>query len=180
LVRDYEAAKGQVATKEELEFVFDRWCLVARRFWRHTRDDYWAEFLEACYYARIGLEQDPVESALTRARKMPMPQVAGYTDERVRLLAAICREMRRLVSDNTFFLPTHKLGQLLGAHWSSVARWLVSLQILGVIRLAPGEVRRRGGNRCPRYHYGPPDSPTEITRHGVPCEKNANDDDKPF
>jgi len=62
--------------------------------------------------------------------------------------------MRRLVSDNTFFLPTRKLGQLLGAHWSSVARWLVSLQILGVIRLAPGEVRRRGGNRCPRYYYG--------------------------
>ena len=142
--------------------MFERWCLVAQRFWRHTRDDYWAEFLEACYYARIGLEQDPVESALTRARKMPMPQVAGYTDERVRLLAAICREMRRLVSDNTFFLPTHKLGQLLGAHWSSVARWLVSLQILGVIRLAPGEVRRRGGNRCPRYYYGAQPEDVEV------------------
>src|SRR5262249_482719 len=67
LVRDYEAAKGRPATKPELQFVFDRWCLVAQRFWRHPRDDYWAEFLEACYYARLGLNQDPIELALNRA-----------------------------------------------------------------------------------------------------------------
>ena len=66
--------------------------------------------------------------------------------------------MQRLVGNNSFFLPTRKLGQLLGAHWSSVGRWLISLETLGVIRLAPGEVRKRGGNRSPRYHYGPPES----------------------
>src|SRR5262249_32839492 len=155
LVRDYESAKGRPATKPELQFVFDRWCLVAQRFWRHPRDDYWAEFLEACYYARLGLNQDPIELALNRARTMPLPEVAGFTDERIRLLAAICREMQRLVGNSSFFLPTRKLGQLLGAHWSSVARWLVNLEVLGAIRLAPGEVQKRGGNRCPRYHYCP-------------------------
>jgi hypothetical protein len=145
-----------------LEFVFERWCLVAQRFWRHTRDDYWAEFLEACYYARIGLEQDPVELALTRARKMALPEVTGFTDERIRVLAAICREMQRLVGNSSFYLPTRKLGQLLGAHWSSVARWLVNLEFLEVIRLAPGEVRRRGGNRCPRYYYGAQPEDVEV------------------
>src|SRR5262249_15632659 len=122
LVRDYEARKGQVATKEELEFVFDRWCFIARRFWRHTRDDYWAEFLEACHNARMGLKHDPLELALSRARTMRLPEVTGFSSERVRLLAAICREMQQLVGDHPFFLPTRKLQRFLGAHWSTVAR----------------------------------------------------------
>jgi hypothetical protein len=94
---------------------------------------------------------------------MPLPEVTGFSDERVRLLAAICYEMQRLVGVNSFFLPTRKLGRLLGAHWSSVARWLVALDTLGVIHLAPGEVRSRGGNRCPRYHYGKPVQQTPAT-----------------
>ena len=161
LVRSYESAIGRLATQQELKLVFDRWCLVARPFWRHARDDYWAEFLQAYHYARIGLDQDPLELALNGARATPLPEVTGFSDEPVRLLAAICREMQRLVGDNSFFLPTRKLGQLLDAHWSSVARWLVALETLGVIQLAPGEVRKRGGNRSPRYHYGPRGRKTE-------------------
>ena len=36
LVKSYENAKGRAASAVELESVFDRWCLVARPFWRHT------------------------------------------------------------------------------------------------------------------------------------------------
>ena len=39
---------------------------------------------------------------------------------------------------------------------AGVARWLRVLEFLGIIHLAPGEVRRRGGNRSPRYNYGLP------------------------
>ena len=154
LVKDYESGIGRLATQTELQVVFARWCVVARRFWRHTRDDYWAEFLEAYHYARIGLDENPIEVAVSRGKVGPLPDVAGFTDERVRLLAGVCREMQRLVGNNSFFLPTRKLGQLLGAHWSTVARWLISLETLREIRLAPGEVRKQGGKRCPRYHYG--------------------------
>lgn len=160
LVKSYENAIGHQESEVELESVFDRWCLVARPFWRHTRDDYWAEFLQAYHYARIGLDQDPLELGLHRARTVPLPEVVGFSDERVKLLAGICREMQRLVGNNSFFLPTRKLGRLLGAHWSTVARWLVALETLRVFRLAPGEVRKRGGSRSPRYHYGPPTQDT--------------------
>ena len=153
LVVSYQNAEGRLATEKELEFVFDRWCLLARSFWRHTRDDYWAEFLQAYHYARIGLDQDPLELALNCARAMPLPIVPGFSDERVRLLAAICRELQRQMRDGSFFLPTRKLGRVLGAHWGTIARWLVALEALGVIRLAPGEIRKRGGTRCPRYQY---------------------------
>ena len=164
LVRSYENAMGRPATELERQFVFDRWCLFARRFWRPelTRDDYYAEFLEASSYARMGLDENPIEVAVSRAKAAPLPQVQGFTDERIRLLVAICHEIQQTVS--SFFLPTRKLGEILGAHWTQVARWLRALEVLGIIHLAPGEVRRRGGSRSPRYRYCPPtNNPLETT-----------------
>jgi hypothetical protein len=154
LVKSYENAIGRPATQAELEFVFDRWSLIARPFWRRelTRDDYYAEFLEAYSYARIGLDENPIELAVCRAKRAPLPEVRGFTDERIRLLVAICREIQQITDANPFFLPTRKLGEILGVHYTRVARWLQALEFLQIIHLAPGEVRRRGGNRSPRYH----------------------------
>jgi hypothetical protein len=157
LVKSYENTIGRAATTEELGAVFDRWCLVARRFWRPrlSRDDYYAEFLEVYGYARIGLDQNPIEVAVSRAKAAPLTQVHNFTDERIRLLVAICHEMQVLTGGNPFFLPTRKLGEVLGAHWTVVAHWLRILEKpLQVIHLAPGEVRKPGGSRSPRYHYG--------------------------
>jgi hypothetical protein len=157
LLKSYEDRIGRLASEQERLFVFDRWCFVARRFWRHSRDEYYAEFLDACHYARIGLDQNPIEVAVCRAKAAPLPQVRGFTDERIRLLVAICRELQQITGCNPFFLPTRKLAEALGAHWTQVARWLRILEDpLQVIHLAPGEVRRRGGSRSPRYRYGVP------------------------
>ena len=153
LVKSYENALGRPATQLERQFVFDRWCLMARQFWRHSRDDYYAEFLEAYGYARMGLDEDPIELAVSRAKAAPLPQVRGFTDERIRLLVAMCHEMQEITAANPFYLPTRKLSEILGAHYTQVARWLRALEALRIIHLAPGEVRRRGGNRSPRYHY---------------------------
>jgi len=156
LVRSYENAVGRPATVQELGFVFDRWCLVARRFWRPelTRDDYYAEFLEAYSYARFGLDENPIELAVSRAKAGPLPEVQGFTDERIRLVVAICRELQKITGANPFFLPTRKLGEILSVHWTRVGRWLRAIEALGIIRLADGEVRQRGGSRSPRYYYG--------------------------
>jgi hypothetical protein len=156
LVKSYENAVRRVVTERELEAVFDRWSLIARRFWRHTRDEYYAEFLDACGYARIGLHENPIEVAVSRAKAAPLPQVQGFTDERIRLLVAICREIQEITGANPFFLPTRKLSEILGVHYTQIARWLRALEFLQIIHLAPGEVRRRGGNRSPRYHYRSP------------------------
>jgi hypothetical protein len=167
LVKSYENGIGRAATEIERLLVFDRWCLVTSRFWRPelTRDDYYAEFLEACSYARIGLDENPIEVAVSLAKTAPLPQVRGFTDERIRLLVAICREMQGITGAAPFFLPTRKLSETLGACHTQVARWLRILErSLRVIHLAPGEVRRRGGSRSPRYHYRPPTrNPLETT-----------------
>jgi hypothetical protein len=153
LVKSYENKIGRSANEGELENVFDRWSLVARGFWRHTRDEYYAEFLDAYSYADFGLDENPIEVAVSRAKAVPLPQVQRFTDERIRLLVAICREMQQITGANPFFLPTRKLGEILGMHWTHVGRWLRILEKpLQMIHLAPGEVRKRGGNRSPRYH----------------------------
>ena len=104
--------------------------------------NYYAQFLEAYRYARIGLDQNPIEVAVSRAKAAPLPQVRGFTDERIRLLVAICREMQQITGANPFFLPTRKAAEILGAHCTQAARWLRILEKpLQVIHLAPGEVR---------------------------------------
>jgi hypothetical protein len=154
LVISYEHSTGGLATTQELELVFDQWAQLSQSFWRHTRDHYWAEFLEAYSYARIGLGEDPIKLAITCAKAGPLPQVQGFTEEPSRLLAAVCREMQQITGSYPFFLPTRKLGELFGTHWTCVARWLRAFEVLEIIHLAPGEVRKAGGNRSPRYYYG--------------------------
>ena len=156
LVKDCENAVGRRATQPELGCAFDRWAEVSCQFWRPelTRDDYYAEFLMAYSYARIGLAKNPLELAVSRAKAAPLPDVAGFSNKRIRLLVAICRELQGITGAKPFYLPTRRLGEILGAHWTLVANWLRALEFLGVILLAPGEVRKRGGNRSPRYCIG--------------------------
>jgi hypothetical protein len=112
--KSYENEIARPATQLELQFVFGRWCLLARRFWRRegTRDDYYAEFLVAYGYARIGLDENPLELALNRAKSAPLPELPGFTDDRVKLLAAICRELQVLTKEHPFFIPTRKIGEI--------------------------------------------------------------------
>jgi hypothetical protein len=156
LIKGCEYAMGRSVTEGELDSVFDRWCLMSRRFWRsgYTRDDYYAEFINAYSYARISLDENPIDVAVSRAKAAPLPQVQRFTDERIRLLVAICREMQHLMGNGPFFLPTRKLSEVLGVHHTRVALWLRALEFKGIIHLAPGEVRKQGGNRSPRYYYG--------------------------
>jgi hypothetical protein len=154
-VKSYENAARRPATRAELEFVFDRWSLIARPFWRSelTRDDYYAEFLDAYSYADFGIDENPIEVAISRAKAAPLPDLPGISDERIRLLAAICREMQVLTGDKPFFVSTRKVGEIFGVHWTQAGCWLRILERpLKVIHLAPGEVRKRGGSRSPRYH----------------------------
>lgn len=156
LLVKYEGAIGRSANDTEKQFVFARWAEGARQFWRPGLDwdDYYAEFLVAYSCARIGLDEDPLEVAVSRARSATLPKApSGFKGERIRLLIAICRELQTTMGANPIYLPTRKLGEILGAHWTSVASWLRVLEEKRIIQLAPGEVRKRGSERCPRYYY---------------------------
>ena len=104
----------------------------------------------------MGLHENPLDLAVSRAKATPLPEVPSFSDKGIQLLVAICRELQKMTGANPFYLPTRKLGEVLGTHWTGVANWLRALEVLGIIRLAPGEVRKRGGNRSPRYHYAAP------------------------
>jgi hypothetical protein len=157
LKKDYETLISREEMNQEREYIFNRWAERSAQFWRlgRTRDQYYEEFLEACSYARIGLHENPLPEAANRARNAPLVEVPGFTSGDIRLLAAICRELKKMTGSSPFFVPTRQAGELLGVHWGTVARWLRVLEVVGVIHLAPGEVRKRGCPRSPRYHYAP-------------------------
>jgi len=113
----------------------------------------------------MGLHENPLDLAVSRAKAAPLPEVPSFSDKRVRLLVSICRELQKMTGANPFYLPTRKLGEVLEIHWTRVAKWLRALEVLGIIRLAPGEVRSAAvlgardiitdplppqGTRCPR------------------------------
>jgi hypothetical protein len=151
----YQKRVGRNVTHEELGMAFDQWAINSRAFWdpRFNRDHYYAQFIGACGNVRFGIDESPLEPAVVQARSVPLPEIPGFTDERFRLLAAICRELAGPDKSKRFFLPTRKLGKLLGVNWSTIARWLIALEGLKVIQLAPGEVRKKGGIRSPKYIY---------------------------
>ena len=103
--------------------------------------------------AAVGLTEDVLRSAYMRASAKPLPVVFGCSDERIRRLAGMCRELHILLGDQPFYLPTRKVAELFGVHWTSIGIWLRGLEVLKHIALAPGEVRKRGAHRSPRYIY---------------------------
>ena len=87
----------------------------------------------------MGLLENPLDLAVSRAKGAPLPEVPSFSDKRIRLLVSICRELQKITGANPFYLPTRKLGEVLEIHWTRVAKWLRALEVLGIIRLAPGE-----------------------------------------
>jgi hypothetical protein len=149
LCRSAENAVGRPITPKESEMVFDFWCECSRPFWRpeSCRDDYWMEFLRLLSYAKLGLDEDPLQLAYARARTRLLPEVPMVSDERIRLLAGMLPELSSIVGGGEFYLPTRKLGQLLGASHVSVNSWIGGLRVLGFIkRTTPGNA-----HKSPRY-----------------------------
>jgi hypothetical protein len=151
LCRSAEKSLRRALTTKELEMVFDCWCDRARPLWRPelSREDYWMEFLRVSTYARLGLDENPLQLAYARARARPLPDVPGVVDERIRLLASMLLELSSVAGGGEFYLPTRKLGQLLGISHVSANSWIGGLRALGVIkRTSPGNA-----HRSPRYVY---------------------------
>jgi hypothetical protein len=139
-------------TPQELEMVFDCWCDSSRPFWRPelSRDEYAIEFQRLLSYAKIGLDQDPVQLAYTRARSRPLPDVPGIKDERIRTLAGMFPILQEITGGD-FFLPTRKVGQLFGINHVRANSWIGGLRALGFIKLtAPGNL-----HKSPHYICNP-------------------------
>jgi hypothetical protein len=109
------------------------------------------EFQRILTYAKVGLDEDPLQFAYARARLRPLPDVPCINDERIRTLAGMFPVLHE-ITGGEFFLPTRKVGQLLGITHVSANSWIGGLRALGFIkRTSPGNA-----HRSPRYVYIPP------------------------
>ena len=153
LNKAFEIFLGKKTTPKQKNRVFDLWCESSRPFWTKTRESYFVEFVRLCETAKVGLDQDVLRIAYIRSSLKPLPAVVGFSDERVRRLAGMCRELHLLLEGHPFFLPTRKVAELLGADFRDVANWIRTLESFGYIALAHGEIHKQGGSRSPRYVY---------------------------
>jgi hypothetical protein len=148
---------GKPTTPDQKGQIFSAWAEVSRPFWSKHAATYKCEFLTKCRKAKNGLRDDVLQMACVLAKQSQLPVIKLFEDdERVGLLAAMCMQLHVLRKGEPFYLPTRKVAALVGfgEDWHAVASYLrIFEHDFRYIALAPGEVRKRGGHRAPRYVY---------------------------
>src|SRR5262249_40909354 len=106
--------------------------------------DSYADFIAAWGKVRHPAGQGPVDAAFLRAVKATPPQRVAElypddADQPIRLLASLCRELRRSAGDADFYLDCRTAGRLLGVSHKRAWRYLNALCADKVL-----ELRERG------------------------------------
>jgi hypothetical protein len=79
-------------------------------------------------------EDDYLRIVFDLARQAPLPAAAAkFHLPRLKLLAALCRELSRAVDGGVWYLSCHAAGKLLGVSHVTASSWLGRLAQAGVI-----------------------------------------------
>lgn len=152
-VKSLEIQSGKFS-REKLRNVFTQWYTLAGPYLRpdQTRDEYMIEFMKAYSAARTPLGDGIIDQAWKSAQTKPLPPEAvdGFTDEKFRLIVALCRELQINAGDKPFFLSSRTLAKLLG-HPTHIAasRYMSALCVMGFIEEATKGTMGRAS--CYRY-----------------------------
>lgn len=124
---------------------------IATKAW----DDSWLEFCSAWQRVKYPAGQEPILTALERAKAADPPEgAAEFEQPALRLLIALCRELQRIAGDEPFFLDARKAGELLGIDHTKAWRWLRQLCDAEILLLvSSGSREKRQANR---YQYAGP------------------------
>lgn len=117
-------------------------------------DDTWADFVRAWETATTPLLENPVMTAITKARQLDahgrLPACAQqYDAEPVRLLVGLCDGLGAMRPDGIFFLSSHDVAGRMDLHPSQAWRYLNMLCADGVIEL----IKRGNQHRASRYRW---------------------------
>jgi hypothetical protein len=115
-------------------------------------EETWIDFSLAWPKILYAKGQGPMTEMLEAARRSAPPTCAErYSQQAVRLLVALCRQLQMHAGDREFYLSCHTAGRLLDVRHTTAWRWLFLLQQDGILELVkPGQ---RGGGKAARYRY---------------------------
>ena len=145
------------SSPEKLTQIFDRWYLLATPHLDKelSRDRYFMEFMGAYANAKIPLGEDGVTEAWKRAQQKPLPPeaLAAFTDHKLRMVVALCRELQIVWGDKPFPLSCRTLASLLGKEtYMTTSRWLTALCAMGFLKLVEKGTQVENG-KASTYRY---------------------------
>jgi len=153
---------GRKLSNSELMLAFDEWHRLSQPFLdpRKTRDDYLAALLAKLAKVRIPTgEGDTFNKALEAVAKLSvsgLPVIPGIQDasERLRRVAALHRELSRLLAGKTYFLTCRDTAKAVpGLTHQAAYNVNLALAQLGVIKVVRVGDPRPGGGRATEFRY---------------------------
>ena len=131
----------------ELKAIVRKWFDMAKpNIGTQDFDESWSDFVHAWPRAERPLSANSLEEAWAAVLAGNLPCIAQeYDNPKVQQLISLCWHLRN--GKNSFYLSTHKAGELLGVKPTQVLRWLNMLQADEIIELV------RKGNRAKATTY---------------------------
>jgi hypothetical protein len=149
-IKGVEKRRGKNLTAKQYKAIYDNWESASRSFLRPGRD-YFTEFLAKldCVTVPRG---ETLQAALERAkRREPPSKVLIVSNEGVRLLASLCRELQEMAGDQPIMLHQMSIAKLFGhSHHRNISNWIRALKTLGVLKPADAAIPKA---KAARYFY---------------------------
>jgi hypothetical protein len=120
--------------------------------------DAWGGFVQAWRRVRVPAGEGAIDTAFARASEGPPPEAATnlYGEGPIVLLAALCRELQRIVGEGEwFFLDCRTAGRLIRVEHTTAWRYLDVLCADGI--LAAGEKGSKETRKASRFRFIAPD-----------------------
>ena len=149
-IRGVEKKRGKKFTATRYKTIFDKWESASQPFLK-AEHDYFTEFL-----AKLDLVTVPkgetLQGAFERAKgREPPSKVLIITNEGVRLLASLCRELQEMAGDQPIMLHQLSVAKLFGhSSHRNISNWIRALKTLEVLTPAGAPIQ---GARAGRYFY---------------------------
>ena len=146
LAREWKALSSDDGCPIGVREFVRRWFDEGGHTLEHSFDAVWLVFLANCDRVKFARGQGPTEVALARAReKEPCSVALQFTDERIRLLVMLCRELQILSGQSPFHLSCRKAGELIGVPFKLANLFLGGLRKEGILEeIAKGGICARG------------------------------------
>ncbi len=96
----------------------------------------WPDFVSGWPGVKYPWGTEPIRGVFERAIRAKPPKSADeYTDEKLRLLVALCRELQQERGNRPFFLAARTAGELLTVDPGTACRWLKALCVDRILKL---------------------------------------------
>jgi Bifunctional DNA primase/polymerase, N-terminal len=118
----------------------------------------WTDFVQAWKRVKVPANEGLINRAFQRAVATEPPPIAIrlYGEGPIVLLAALCRELQRIVGDGEFFLDCRTAGGLIGVDHTTAWRWLEVLCADGVLKA--GAKGSKATKRASRFRFINPEA----------------------